>query len=178
MERTMAKDLLGKTILVVKGSLLATDELETALKEQGAHVQTASNIISAFALVERRRLDGVVLDKGLHNAAFELCAELQERNVPYVMSDKPHELQRRGARRRVANEVVEELIVTMGTKGVSKIIKTFEDHKEKRSLNGSCSLLTLDARPLRQLAGMPCRDPDGRSTRRSRSTARNDRLRF
>jgi DNA-binding response OmpR family regulator len=87
MERTMAKDLLGKTILVVKGSLLATDELETALKEQGAHVQTASNIISAFALVERRRLDGVVLDKGLHNAAFELCAELQERNVPYVMSD-------------------------------------------------------------------------------------------
>lgn len=113
----MAKDLLGKTILVVKGSLLATDELETALKEQGAHVQTASNIISAFALVERRRLDGVVLDKGLHNAAFELCAELQERNVPYVMSDKPRELQTRGARRRVANEVVEELIVTMGTKG-------------------------------------------------------------
>jgi hypothetical protein len=36
----------------------------------------------------------------------------------------------------------------------SSRLPAFEDHKEKRSLNGSCSLLTLDARPLRQLAGM------------------------
>lgn len=113
----MAKDLLGKTILIVKGSFLSTVEVEAALKEQGARVQTASNIISAFALAERRKWDGAILDKGLHNEAFDLCAELQERNVPYVMSDKPHQLQKHGARRRAGNEVVEDLIVTIGAKG-------------------------------------------------------------
>jgi response regulator RpfG family c-di-GMP phosphodiesterase len=112
----MSENLLGKAILMVKGSLLSTDELEAALKEQGARVQTASNIISAFALVERRRFDGAILDKGLHNEAFDLCAELKERRVPYLLSNKPHECQKPGARRRAANDVVKDLIMTMGTK--------------------------------------------------------------
>lgn len=113
----MPKNLFGKTILIVRGALLSPDELEAALKDYGARVQMASNIISAFALVERGRWDGAILDKGLHNEAFDLCAELQERNVPYVMADKPHELQKRGARRRAASAVAEDLIMTMGTKG-------------------------------------------------------------
>lgn len=113
----MPKNLLGKTILIGKGSLLSTVEVEAVLKEQGARVQMASNIISALALVERGRWDGAILDKGLHNEAFELCAELRERDVPYVMADQPHELQTRGVRRRAARAVVEELIVTLDTKG-------------------------------------------------------------
>jgi hypothetical protein len=109
----MAQNLLGKTILVLKGALLSTGELEAALKEQGARVQTAGNIISAFALVERGRFDGAILDKGLHNEAIDLCAELQERGVPYLMSNKPHGLQKPGARRRAANDAVGDLILTM-----------------------------------------------------------------
>lgn len=54
--------------------------------------------------------------QGLHNEAFDLCAELRECDVPYMLSDKPHELQRFGARRRVAQEVVEDLILRMGIK--------------------------------------------------------------
>jgi DNA-binding response OmpR family regulator len=114
MELKMRKDLLGKTILIVKGSLLSTAEVEAVLKEQGARVQMAGNIISAFALVERGKWDGAILDRSLHNEAFELCVELHGRNVPYVMADKPHELQKRGARRRAASAVVAELIMTMG----------------------------------------------------------------
>jgi DNA-binding response OmpR family regulator len=112
----MAKELVGKKILVVKGSLLSMSELDTALKEQGAAVQLASNIISAFAVLEHRRFDGAILDKGLHNEAFDLCAELRELEVPHILSDKPHELQKAGARRRATTEVVEDLILTMRLK--------------------------------------------------------------
>lgn len=112
----MAKELVGKKILVVKASLLSTAELDAALKEQGAAVQLASNVISAFAVIERRAFDGAILDKGLHNEAFDLCAELRELDVPYVLSDKPHELQKVGVRRRAAREVVEDLILTMRVK--------------------------------------------------------------
>jgi hypothetical protein len=64
----------GKNVLVIKGSLLSVKELEAALKEQGASVQTVSNVISAFSLIERERFDGAVIDKGLHNRGFDLCA--------------------------------------------------------------------------------------------------------
>lgn len=112
----MSKELVGRTILIMKASLLSLAELDAALRGHGAKVQLASNIISAFALVERLRLDGAILDKGLHNEAFDLCAELRELEVPYVLSDRPHELQKFGARRRAAKEVVEDLILTMRVK--------------------------------------------------------------
>jgi CheY-like chemotaxis protein len=97
--------LAGKKVLIVKGSLLAPHALEAALAEQGAKVVTATNFISAFSLIEREAFDAAVIDKGLHNAAFDLCAELRSLDVPYVMVSAPHELQKPSVQHTVARDI-------------------------------------------------------------------------
>lgn len=101
--------LSGKKVLIVKGSLLVPLVVETALAERGATVVTATNIISAFSLLERETFDAAIIDKGLHNEAFDLCAELKSLGVPYVLANAPHELQRRSLQMSAARDLVTEL---------------------------------------------------------------------
>jgi hypothetical protein len=106
---TMQTNLLGKRILVVRGSLLAHRELERALRQRGAKVIIVANLISAFAVLDRDRFDAAVIDKGLHNQALELCEELQALGVPYLTSDSPHDLQPEIKREAAAKSVVSAL---------------------------------------------------------------------
>lgn len=105
----MHHKLSGKKVLIVKGSLLAPFVLEMALAERGAKAVTATNIISAFSLIERETFDAAVIDKGLHNEAFDLCAELKSFDIPYVMANAPHELQRPAAQMSAACVLAAEL---------------------------------------------------------------------
>jgi DNA-binding NtrC family response regulator len=110
----MQPNLPGKRVLIIKGSLLAPDALEAALVEQGVKVVLATNLISAFSLIERDTFDAVVIDKGLHNEAIDLCAELKSLEVPYVMAHAPHALQKplaqKGAAREIAAALAERLL--------------------------------------------------------------------
>jgi hypothetical protein len=90
----MDHNLSGKKILIVQGSSLAGAELMDAFDNAGARIYLTTNIISAFDLLRRIRFDGAVVDKGLHNVAFELCSELQELKTPYICCTKPHQLQK------------------------------------------------------------------------------------
>ncbi len=103
---TIEFDLTGKKILIVKGSLLALPELETALAEHGAKPFPTTNLISAFSLLERERIDAAVIDKGLHNEAFEFCAELRDIDVPYLVCGEPHVLQATVRQKSSAENVV------------------------------------------------------------------------
>jgi hypothetical protein len=102
----MELNLSGKTILIVQGSLLAGPELRDAFGRSGARVYLTANAINAFSLLRRVRIDGAVVDQGLHNAAFDLCSELQELKVPYICCAAPHQLQKPAARTRDANHAV------------------------------------------------------------------------
>ena len=42
------------------------------------------DLISASSVIERHMFDGAVIDKGLHNQAFDLCTELQLLDVSYI----------------------------------------------------------------------------------------------
>src|SRR5689334_10820766 len=101
--------LKGKKILVVEGSLIATEDLQELLHQEGATPFVAHNISAAFHLVERIRFDGVILDYGLHNEAFDLCTELQAADIPYVSCQAPHRLQGWSARKRDAEHAVWKL---------------------------------------------------------------------
>lgn len=98
--------LAGNRVLIVKGSLLAPRALEAALAEHGAKAIIATNIISAFSLIEREAFDAAVIDKGLHNEAFDLRAELRSLDRPYVMAHAPHELQKPSAQKGAARDIV------------------------------------------------------------------------
>lgn len=105
----MQPDLSGQKILIVKGSLLAPAALEAALAEHGAKPFTATNLISAFSLIEQEDFDAAVIDKGLHNEAFDLCAELTSLGIPHLLVDAPHELQKPSAQKREAYDVLSAL---------------------------------------------------------------------
>ena len=105
----MQHKLSRKKVLIVKGSLLVPFALETALSERGATAVTVTNIISAFSLIERGVIDAAVIDKGLHNEAFDLCAELKSLGIPYVLADAPHELQRPAMQMSAACDLVAEV---------------------------------------------------------------------
>ncbi|HET6390355.1 hypothetical protein [Hyphomicrobium sp.] len=111
--------LSGKKILIVKGSLLETGAIATALAERGAKVVTATNLISAFSLIEREAFDGAVIDQGLHNEAFDLCAELKSLNVPYVLAQAPHELQKPASQRSAASDIAELLAERLSVRRAS-----------------------------------------------------------
>lgn len=102
----MERDLSGKTILIVEGSLLAGGELAEALSRCGARVHLTTNFINAFSLLRRISFDGAVIDQGLHNEAFDLCSELRELGIPYICCSAPHRLHRPTARKRDADQVV------------------------------------------------------------------------
>jgi CheY-like chemotaxis protein len=105
----MHEVLNGKKILVVEGSLIATEDLQEMLRQEGATAFVARNVSAAFNLIERIKFDGVVLDYGLHNEAFDLCTELQAADIPYVSCRAPHRLQGWSSRKRDAQHAVWKL---------------------------------------------------------------------
>jgi NAD(P)-dependent dehydrogenase (short-subunit alcohol dehydrogenase family) len=105
------RDLGGRTILIVEGSLLAGTELADAFHRAGAHVHLTTNIINAFNLLRRERFDGAVVDQGRHNEAFDLCSELKDLGVPYVCCTAPHRLQKIAMRTRDADHAVRQLAI-------------------------------------------------------------------
>lgn len=105
----MHESLKGKKILIVKGSLIASEALQEALASEGALPFLAHTVSHAFELVERIRFDGVIVDHGLHNEAFDLCTELQAADIPYVSCKAPHRLQGWEARKRDAQHAVWKL---------------------------------------------------------------------
>jgi hypothetical protein len=82
--------------------------------------QTAA--ISAFWMIERQPFDGAVIDKGLNNEVIGLCAELQSLNVPYIIYDAPHDLQKPSAQRRDAK-------ISMGS-----LMKAMRAHYKRREV--------------------------------------------
>lgn len=105
----MEVNLAGKNILIVQGSLIAGSELKDAFTRSGAHVYVTENLISAFHLLERKSVHGAIVDQGLHNEAFDVCAELQARCIPYICCNLPHRLQGLSARRTDVDHAVWKL---------------------------------------------------------------------
>lgn len=101
--------LHGKNILIVEGSLIAPAELQEALYQEGARPFLAHNLSAAFELVKRVRLDAAIVDQGLHNEAFDLCAEFQAADIPYISCAAPHRLQGWAARKRDAEHAIWKL---------------------------------------------------------------------
>lgn len=102
----METAIRGKRVLLVQGSSLASAELFDALYEAGAKPYPTSNILNAYSLIDRIRFDGALIDRGLHNEAFDLCADLQDRGIPYVSCAGPHRLQGPAARRQEAQYMI------------------------------------------------------------------------
>lgn len=103
------RDLGGKTILIVEGSLLAGTELADAFHRAGADVRLTTNIINAFSLLRREQFDGAVVDQGRHNEAFDLCSELKDLAIPYICCIAPHRLQKTAVRALDADHAVRQL---------------------------------------------------------------------
>jgi hypothetical protein len=102
----MAPNLSGKKILIVEGSLLAGAELADAFGRCGARAHLTANVINAFSLLRRSQFDGVVIDHGLHNEAFDLCLELRDLGIPYISCKAPHRLQKAASLKRDADHAV------------------------------------------------------------------------
>ena len=111
----MERNLSGKNILIVQGSLLAGFELRDAFMRSGARVYLTGNLISAFDLLQRIQFDDTVVDQGLHNEAFDLCTEFQALNIPYICCASPHRLQGLAARGRDADQAVWKLANVMSS---------------------------------------------------------------
>lgn len=113
----METELAGKNILIVQGSSLAADALRTALIRAGARVNVTAMPLNAFDLLRRVRFDGAVLDQGLHNEIFDLCEELRDLGVPYILCSTPHRLQGLSARTADAAHAVWRLGHVMSRAG-------------------------------------------------------------
>ena len=100
------RELVGKNILIVEGSVVATHELQETLREAKARPIVARNVNAAFDLLQRLKIDGVIVDQALHNEAFEVCSECQERRVAYICCNAPHRLQGLSSRRDDAAHTV------------------------------------------------------------------------
>jgi CheY-like chemotaxis protein len=128
----MKVNLVGKTILIVEASLLATDNLKDALFDAGARVYSTANILNAFDLVSRTTVDGVIIDQGLHNEVFDLCEELRAQKVPHLCASTPHRLQGVDSRRREAENIVWRLCNRMQSELKSEQCVTHEAGEEYR----------------------------------------------
>ena len=123
----MDMNLAGRNILIVQGSLIAGAELKDAFTRSGAHVYITGNLISAFHLLERKAFHGAVVDQGLHNEAFDVCAELQARCIPYICCNFPHRRQGPSARRADADHTVWKLASVMCSAGGSVAFDVQDD---------------------------------------------------
>ena len=85
----MDMNLAGRNILIVQGSLIAGAELKDAFTRSGAHVYITGNLISAFHLLERKAFYGAVVDQGLHNEAFDVCARVTGPLYPLYLLQLP-----------------------------------------------------------------------------------------
>lgn len=114
----MESQLNGKTVLIVEGSSLAGDALAEAFRRAGSRIHVTGNILSAFDMVGRLKIDAAVLDHGLHNEVFELCEEFRELKIPFVTCSTPHRLQGLEARRKDASHVAWRLESVMKSRSV------------------------------------------------------------
>jgi hypothetical protein len=103
------KNLAGKNVLIVQGSMLDGHRLTAAFKRAGSTPYLTANMISAYELLRRIRFGGAVLDSGLHNEAYDLCTELQAFDTPYICCQAPHRLQGPILRNREAENAVRRL---------------------------------------------------------------------
>ncbi len=55
------------------------------------------------------KFEGAIVDHELDSAAFELCGEFQERQIPFICCNAPPRLQGLAARRENANYTVWKL---------------------------------------------------------------------
>lgn len=106
------RDLGGKSILIVEGSLLAGAELADVFRRAGAHVHLTTNIINAYNLLRREAFDGAVVDQGRHTkhstsaansgtSAFHISDRLRR---PTPASEAGYEDTGRGSRREATGE--------------------------------------------------------------------------
>jgi hypothetical protein len=103
------KGLVGKSILILEGSLLSGTELSRELVASGARAFITGNELSAFSLLAKQTFDGALIDYALHNEAFELCDELRALGIPYVCCSAPHRLQGASARQDAARAAIDKL---------------------------------------------------------------------
>jgi hypothetical protein len=111
----MERNLSGKNVLIVQGSLIAGLELKDAFERAGARVYLTGNLISAFNLLQRVDFDGAMVDQGLRNEAFDLCMELRELSIPYMCCASPHRLQGLAARASDGDHAVWKLANVLST---------------------------------------------------------------
>ena len=109
----METELAGKNILIVQGSSLAAEALRIAFIRAGSRVHVTTLPLNAFDLLRRVRFDGAILDQGLHNELFDLCEELRDLGVPYILCSAPHRLQGLSARAADAAHAVWRLAHVM-----------------------------------------------------------------
>ena len=101
--------LAGKKILIVEGLTLTSAELREVLAEDKAQAFIARGVPSAFRLLDRIRVDAVVIDHSLHNEAIDLWVELRSQGIPYVCCRAPNSWQGWSARKRDAEYAVDKL---------------------------------------------------------------------
>lgn len=116
------QNILSKKVLIVQSSLLALDALKSALAESGAKVVVTTNLISAFSLIEREPFDAVIIDKGLHNQAIDLCEELRLLDIPYVVAGAPHEMHKPAAQRNAALDISAKISALISSGDKSRAI--------------------------------------------------------
>ena len=140
----MRNELADKHVLLIKGSLLCDRELSHCLTQSGAKVSTVTNLISAFTLLDRARFDAAIIDQGQHNAAFDLCTELQSLDVPYLFCNSPNKLQGDATRHREANKIVAKLADVLSREDVSACPR---HGRNQRSISGPFEALCFSALP-------------------------------
>ena len=101
--------LAGKKILIVEGLTLTSAEIREVLAEEKAQALIAHGVAAAFRLLERIRVDAVVIDHSLHNEAIDLWVELRSAGIPYVSCRAPNSWQSWSARKRDAEYAVDKL---------------------------------------------------------------------
>jgi hypothetical protein len=101
--------IAGKKILIVEGLTLTSAEIREVLAKERAQAFIAHGVATAFRLLERIRVDAVIIDHSLHNEAIDLWVELRSQGIPYVSCREPNTWQSWSARKRDAEYAVDKL---------------------------------------------------------------------
>lgn len=116
-EVMITSPLQGCWILVAEDDGLISLDLQLTIEAAGAHVVPAFSLAQAFAVLDRHRWAGAVLDYALCDGdCTPLCELLIERRVPFIICsgyDAVSDPCSRGVQIKkpaTANEVVETLV--------------------------------------------------------------------
>jgi hypothetical protein len=161
----MERNLSGKNVLIVQGSLIAGSELKDAFERAGARVYLTGNLISAFNLLQRVEFDGAMIDQGLHNEAFDLCMELRELSIPYMCCASPHRLQGLAARVSDADHAVWKLanVLSIADDSFGDYVPTKDGVQNRRT---SCRVRQFPAAAKAPTIS-PVHSPEGRGRDRA-----------